>query len=89
MVLGSVWNGAHQPPAAGFQMPGEINGSEFAANDIKRLVTKSGIRIHITDTPGKQAISLATLRSNYLLLSEQVAETGRPPLSSTRLVTPT
>ncbi len=80
-VLGSVWNGVHQPPTAGFQVAGEVNGSEFASNDIKRLVTKSGIRIHITDTPGKQAISLATPRSNHLLLSEQVSETGRPAIA--------
>ena len=36
-VVGSAWNGVHQPPAAGFHQPGEVNGSEFAANDIKRI----------------------------------------------------
>ena len=59
-VVGSAWNGVHQPPASGFHQPGEINGSEFAANNIKRCVTKSGIRITLVDTPGQETISLNT-----------------------------
>ena len=81
VILGSLWNGIQQPPATGFHVPGETNGSEFAANNIKRLVTKSGNRIHLTDTPGMESISFATPRSNNFMLSEQVAETGRPGIA--------
>ena len=76
-VLGSVWNGAHAGPRERYESEHE---AELAGNQVKRIVTKSGIRIHITDTPGKQAISIATPRSNHLLLSEQVSETGRPAI---------
>ncbi len=81
VILGSLWNGVQQPPTRGFHVPGETNGSEFAANNIKRLTTKSGIRIQFSETPGKESISLATPRSNHLLLSEQAAETGRPVIA--------
>ncbi|MGI4757827.1 MAG: hypothetical protein ACRYGF_13365, partial [Janthinobacterium lividum] len=33
------------------------------------------------DTPGKQSISFATPSSNHLILSENVAETGRPTIA--------
>lgn len=75
-ILGSLWNGVHQPPRDQF-----ATSDESENNLVKRLVTKSGIRIHLTDTPGKESISLATPRSNHLLLSEKVAETGRPALA--------
>ena len=75
-ILGSLWNGVHQPPRQQF-----ATGGESEDNLVKRLVTRSGIRIHITDTPGKQSISLATPRSNNLLLSERVTETDRPVLA--------
>ena len=29
-VVGSAWNGVHQPPATSFHQPDQINGSEFA-----------------------------------------------------------
>lgn len=76
VILGSLWNGVHQPPRDEFSQAGESD-----SNLVKRLVTKSGIRIHMVDTPGRQAISFATPRSNHLLLSEHVDETGRPAIS--------
>lgn len=76
-VVGSAWNGVHQPPAAGFHQPAETNGSEFAANNIKRIVTKSGHRITMVDTPGIETISLATPTSNHLMLTENHEDTGR------------
>ena len=79
-VVGSAWNGAHQPPAAGFHQPGETNGGEFAANIIKRIVTKSGHRITMVDTPGKETISVATPTNNRLMLTERHGDTGRPAI---------
>lgn len=78
-VVGSAWNGVHQPPASGFHSPGEVNGSEFAKNNIKRIVTKSGHRITLVDTPGKETISIATPTSNRLMLTESHADTGGRP----------
>ena len=65
-------------PATGFHQHGEINGSEFAQNNIKRLVTKSGHRITMVDTPGKETISLATPTNNRLMLTENHKDTGLP-----------
>ena len=75
-VVGSAWNGVHQPPATGFHSPGETNGSEFEKNYIKRIVTKSGHRITLVDTPGKETISIATPTSNRIMLTESHADTG-------------
>ena len=80
VILGSLWNGVQQPPREQFATPNESSG-----NLVKRIMTKSGIRIHIVDTPGQESISLATPRSNHLLLSEKVAETGRPVVSLSTL----
>jgi hypothetical protein len=76
VILGSLWNGVHQPPREQYAQAGESD-----SNLVKRLVTRSGVRIHIVDTPGIESISLATPRSNHMLLSEKVAETGRPAIS--------
>ena len=78
MVLGSLWNATHPPPRDQFATSDESIDSN---NYVKRLVTKSGIRIHLTDTPGKESVSLATPSSNHLILSENVAETGRPAIA--------
>lgn len=78
-VVGSAWNGVHQPPTTGFHQPGETNGSEFAANNIKRIVTKSGHRITLIDTPGKETISISTPTSSRLMLTESHADTGGRP----------
>ena len=76
VILGSLWNGVHQPPREQFATADESDN-----NLVKRLMTRSGLRIHIVDTPGQESISLATPRSNHLLMSEKVAETGRPAIS--------
>ena len=79
-IVGSVWNGVQQPPSEGYWAPGEKNGSEFADNDIKRIVTKSGIRITMVDKPGKETITLASPSSTRLTLTENATETGRPAI---------
>src|SRR5579884_4572278 len=52
-IVGSLWNGVQQPPTNGF-WEGGTNGGEFAGNNIKRLVTKSGHRITAVDTSGQE-----------------------------------
>lgn len=54
VVIGSLWNGVDQPPNEG------LHGDEQASNDIKRIVTKSGNRIVLDDTEGKETIVVAT-----------------------------
>ena len=79
-VVGSAWNGVHQPPAAGFHQPGETNGSEFAQNNIKRIVTKSGHRITLVDTPGKgKPGSAAGLQGQFSSALSSYMETAKPP----------
>lgn len=78
-AVGSLWNGVHQPPAVGFHLPDETNGSEYQKNYIKRMVTKSGHRLTVVDTPGRESISLATPDSNRILLTESHADTGNRP----------
>ncbi len=77
-VLGSIWNGVQQPPTQGFWEPGAANAGEFALNNIKRLVTKSGHRVSLVDTPGQETIAAATPKSNRLMMTETANETGRP-----------
>lgn len=48
---------------------------------MKRLVTKSGSRLTISDKPGEETIALATPRSSRLLLTERSDETGRPAIA--------
>lgn len=54
VVIGSLWNGADQPPNDG------LHGDEQGNNDIKRIVTKSGNRIVMDDMDGKETIVVAT-----------------------------
>lgn len=54
ILVGSLWNGVHPPPAAA------VHGDEYASNDVKRIVTKSGNRLVLDDKEGKETIVLAT-----------------------------
>ena len=53
---------------------------EFAENNIKRLVTKSGHRITAVDTSGQETLVAATPKSTRLMLTEKADETGRPAI---------
>lgn len=75
VILGSLWNGVHQPPRNDFR------GNDAAPNNVKRIVTKSGLRVTISDKPGHETIALATPRSSRLLLTERSDETGRPAIA--------
>ena len=69
-VLGCAWNGVHKPPRE------EFWGGDVAANDVKRIVTKSGHRISIMDKDGKSSIVLATPKHISVSLIENSNETG-------------
>ncbi len=79
-ILGSLWNGIQQPPTQGFWEPGAANAGEFAANNIKRFVTKSGHRLTAVDTSGQETLSMATPKSTRLVMTEKANETGRPTI---------
>jgi len=78
-IVGSLWNGVQQPPTQGF-WEGGTNGGEFAGNNIKRLVTKSGHRITAVDTTGQETLAAATPKSTRLMMTEKADETGRPAI---------
>lgn len=79
-ILGSLWTGVQQPPSAGYWSAGEVNGSEFADNNLKRIVTKSGHRITLADNPGQETITLATPKNARITMTEKANETGRPAI---------
>ncbi len=71
VILGSLWNGVQMAPRYDFR------GEDIAPNDVKRLVTKSGNRLHLSDKPGQEAIFLATPNHTSLSMTELSDETGR------------
>jgi len=73
-VMGSTWNGVHTAPVQDFW------GDEYGNNDIKRIVTKSGHRIAISDKEGKESISLATPDKLKVQMFDNANETGRPTI---------
>jgi len=79
-ILGSLWTGVQQPPSAGYWAADEVNGSEFADNNLKRIVTKSGHRITLADNPGRETITLATPKNVRITMTEKTNETGRPAI---------
>ncbi len=71
VILGSLWNGVHQQPRAAFR------GEDVTDNSVKRIMTRSGNRIQISDKPGVETISIATPNHNVIRLTEQSDMTGR------------
>jgi uncharacterized protein involved in type VI secretion and phage assembly len=62
LVLGCLWNGVDQAPRLGFwdqEQQVETN-TDLEANDVKRILTKSGNRIQMVDKKGRESIVLAT-----------------------------
>jgi type VI secretion system secreted protein VgrG len=70
VILGSLWNGVHQAPRYDFR------GEDITDNNVKRLVTKSGNRLHLSDKPNQETVFLATPAHNFLTLTEHSDETG-------------
>lgn len=81
-VLGCVWNGVDQAPRKGFwdEITDVEANSEMKANEVKRIVTKSGNRIQMVDKKGKESIVLSTPNSVKVALIENATETGREAL---------
>jgi uncharacterized protein involved in type VI secretion and phage assembly len=73
-AVGCLWNGVDQAPRQ------EFWGGDVDPNDVKRLVTKSGHRIQLSDKQGKEAITIATPSHLKVSLLENSDETGRPML---------
>jgi uncharacterized protein involved in type VI secretion and phage assembly len=73
-VLGALWNGVDGAPRE------EFWGEDVAPNDVKRIVTKSGHRVQLSDKAGKEAIVLATPKALKIGLLENADETGRAML---------
>ncbi|NYF78657.1 type VI secretion system Vgr family protein [Granulicella arctica] len=71
VILGSLWNGVQQAPRYDFR------GADVETNDVKRLVTKSGNRLHLSDKPGQETVFLATPKHTSLSMTELSDETGR------------
>lgn len=71
VILGCMWNGVDTAPVE------EFWGGEYSANDVKRIVTKSGHRIQMVDKGGKESLTLATPRFLRLAMLEKTDETGR------------
>lgn len=71
VILGCLWNGVDKPPREDFW------GGDVGPNDVKRIVTKSGHRIHIVDKQGKESIVLATPKELKVSMIEKTDETGR------------
>jgi len=71
VILGSLWNGVQQAPRYDFR------GEDVAGNDVKRIVTKAGNRIQMSDKPQFETVFLATPKHTSLSMTEQSDETGR------------
>ncbi len=74
VILGSLWNGVQQAPRE------EFYGSDIPANDVKRILTKSGNRMQLVDTTGKETVVVATPHSTSLKMTESYSPTGGRPM---------
>jgi len=75
IIVGCLWNGVDQAPRFDFAK------DDITPNDVKRIVTKSGNRLQMVDTPGKESVTLSTPNSVKVLMAEASASpTGRETL---------
>ncbi|HUA20138.1 MAG TPA: phage baseplate assembly protein V [Bryobacteraceae bacterium] len=75
IVLGCLWNATDTPPTEDYW------GGEYANNDVKRIMTKSGHRIQLVDKQGKESISIATPTHLKIAMVESSDENGRPTMT--------
>jgi len=71
VIIGALWNGVQTQPRS------EFRGGDIANNDVKRIITKSGNRLQMSDKNGFETITLATPNNNVIKLTEQANNTGR------------
>ncbi|MFZ0964844.1 MAG: phage baseplate assembly protein V [Terriglobia bacterium] len=76
IIFGCVWNGVDQAPRGAFR------ADDIAPNDVKRIVTKSGNRLQMVDTPGKESMVLSTPNS----LKVSMIEAGGSPTGRETLI---
>ncbi len=74
IILGSLWNGVHTAPRE------ELYGEDIPANDVKRILTKSGNRMQLIDTAGRETVVMATPHSTSLKMTESYSTTGGRPM---------
>ncbi len=74
VVLGCLWNHPNTPPTEDFW------GGEYAKDDVKRIITKSGHRIQMVDKEGKESITIATPTHIKISMLENTNENGRATL---------
>lgn len=70
VIIGSLWNGTQQAPRY------EFIGGDIAENNVKRIETKTGNRIHISDVPGQETLFFATPKHTSLSMTEKSDQTG-------------
>jgi uncharacterized protein involved in type VI secretion and phage assembly len=75
VILGSLWNGVHMQPRA------EFRGGDIADNAVKRIITRSGNRLQMSDKSGFETIALATPNNNRIKLTEKSDQTGRTQIT--------
>ena len=71
VIVGSLWNGVHLQPRADFR------GDDVSDNAVKRIMTRSGNRLQMSDKTGQETIAIATPNHNVIKLTEQADKTGR------------
>jgi len=76
IIVGALWNGVQQAPRAGFFAA----NADIPENNVKRLMTKSGNRLQMIDTPAVETVVVATPHHTRLRMTEKDTVTGRPLL---------
>jgi type VI secretion system secreted protein VgrG len=74
VVIGSLWNSANN--CHGVRQPFSSQ-SGVTNNDVKRIVSKSGIRITFSDTPGSEGLTFVTPFGCSIKMLESDPQTGR------------
>jgi type VI secretion system secreted protein VgrG len=76
IILGCLWNKPNTPPTEDFWS----GGAEYSNDNVKRIFTKSGHRIQLIDTDGKESIVIATPKHIKVAMIENTDENGRATL---------
>ncbi len=79
IIIGALWNGVQNAPRNYF------NGFAMAQNDVKKIMTKGGNIIMLSDQKGEETILLTTPDGQYVHITAKSAATSRP---SIRLFSP-